>query len=106
MRLARVAHAHGALFHTDAVQAASCVPLDMQRDGIDLLSLSGHKLYGPKGIGALVCGDNVPLTPLIHALRGVMLEGIGLFSLLGDVAIVAVWGCATFALALRWFRWT
>ena len=63
---ARVAHARGVLFHTDAVQAASCLSLDMQRDGIDLLSLSGHKLYGPKGIGALVCGDNVPLTPVIH----------------------------------------
>ena len=64
--LARVARARGVLFHTDAVQAASCVPLDMQRDGIDLLSLSGHKLYGPKGIGALVCAENVPLAPVIH----------------------------------------
>jgi cysteine desulfurase len=64
--LARVAHAHGALFHTDAVQAASCVALDMQRDGIDLLSLSGHKLYGPKGVGALVRGENVSLTAVIQ----------------------------------------
>lgn len=48
----------------------------------------------------------LPLTPLIHALRGVMLEGISLFSLLGDVALVVAWGCVTFALALRWFRWT
>ena len=63
--LARLTHEHGALFHTDAVQAAGKVPLDLQRDGIDLLSLSGHKLHGPKGIGALIVRDRVPLSPVI-----------------------------------------
>ncbi len=48
----------------------------------------------------------LPLTPLIHALRGVMLEGASLVSLGADVAIIAAWGCVTFVLALRWFRWT
>jgi ABC-2 type transport system permease protein len=48
----------------------------------------------------------LPLTPLIHALRSVMLEGTSVFSLGADVAVIAAWGCATFALALRWFRWT
>jgi ABC-type polysaccharide/polyol phosphate export permease len=47
----------------------------------------------------------LPLTPLIKALRSVMLEGAGLSSLGGETALVVVWGVATFALALRWFRW-
>ena len=48
-----IAHEHGALFHTDAVQAVGKVPLDLDAGAIDMLSLSGHKLHAPKGIGAL-----------------------------------------------------
>ncbi len=47
----------------------------------------------------------IPLTPLIHAMRSVMLEGTSIFALGLDVAIVAAWGCVSFVLALRWFRW-
>src|SRR6266702_4601497 len=52
-QLAAIARDAGALFHTDAVQAVGKIPLDLKATGIDMLSLSGHKLHGPKGIGAL-----------------------------------------------------
>jgi cysteine desulfurase len=58
--------ARGVLFHCDAAQAVGHIPLAMEPLGIDLLSLSGHKLYGPKGIGALVKRPEVPLAPQLH----------------------------------------
>ena len=64
--LAAVAHAHGVLFHTDAVQAYGHVPIDVQALGIDLMSVSGHKLNGPKGIGFLYIRSGVKIDPLIH----------------------------------------
>ena len=56
----------GVLFHTDAVQAAVHVPIDVQAQHIDMLSLSAHKLHGPKGIGVLYARQGVPLTSLIE----------------------------------------
>ena len=63
--LARITKQHGALFHTDAVQSTGKVPLDVQRVPVDLVSMSAHKLHGPKGIGALYVRSGVKLRPVI-----------------------------------------
>jgi len=64
--IAGIAHEKGALFHTDAVQALGKLPIDVEKMGIDLLSMSSHKIYGPKGIGALYMNKKAKLTPFMQ----------------------------------------
>jgi len=67
--LARVAHERGALFHTDAVQSAGKIPVNVKVLGVDMLSLSAHKFYGPKGVGALWIRRGLRVLPLLTGGR-------------------------------------
>ena len=73
--LSKICHENNIPFHTDAIQAVGKVPLDVKKLGIDLLSISSHKLYGPKGIGALYIKNGINIDPVIlgggqeHGLR-------------------------------------
>ncbi len=65
-KLSKIAKEKGVYFHTDAVQAVGKIPTEVQKLNVDMLSMSGHKIYGPKGVGALYIRKGVRITPLSH----------------------------------------
>jgi len=88
--LAHLTKLHGVLFHTDAVQAGGKIPLDVNRMHIDLLSLSAHKLHGPKGVGALYVRKGVQLSPIVFGGG----QERGLRSATENVAAIVGFGAA------------
>ncbi|BAY75157.1 class V aminotransferase [Nostoc linckia NIES-25] len=88
--LGKIARSHGALFHTDAVQAAGRLAIDVQQLPVDLLSLASHKIYGPQGVGALYVRPGVELMPLLGGGG----QEMGLRSGTQAVPIIAGFGVA------------
>lgn len=94
VEVSRIAHARGALVHTDAVNAVGKLPLRVAELGVDLLSLSAHKFHGPKGVGALYLNKSTPFRPYMrggpqeHERRGGTLNVAGIVGL-GAAAILA-----------------
>jgi cysteine desulfurase len=92
--LAAIARTHGAVFHTDAAQAVGKVDLDVTELGVDLLTVVGHKMYAPKGVGALFIRAGVPVQPIIHGggqehgLRAGT-ENVAFIAALGQAAALA-----------------
>ena len=64
--ISQIARAHGILFHTDAIQSIGKIPVDVRSLGVDFLSISAHKIYGPKGVGALFIKEGTLIEPLHH----------------------------------------
>jgi len=84
--LAKISRERGVLFHTDAVQAVGKIPIDVEELGVDLLTMSGHKLYGPKGIGALYIRRGVVVEPLVSGGKQERGMRAGTENVLGIVA--------------------
>ena len=90
-----VCRERGVLFHTDAVQAIGHIPVDIQKDNIDMLSLSAHKFKGPKGVGILYAKKGIPLTNIIEGGAQERGKRAGTENLPGIVSMVAALEDAT-----------
>ena len=102
--IARIARERGILCHTDAAQLAGKIPVGVDELGVDLLSLAGHKLYAPKGVGALYVRQGVCLEPLIHGASHESGRRAGTENILLDVALGAACELAQSWLALESIR--
>ncbi|MFO7274109.1 MAG: cysteine desulfurase family protein [Bacillota bacterium] len=96
----RIAREAGVLFHVDAAQSCGKIPVDVEAIGCDLLTVAGHKLYAPKGVGALYVRSGVTLHPLIHGAdyeggRRAGTENVPYLVALGRAAEIAEWKLAT-----------
>ena len=89
-KLGEVCRERGVLFHTDAVQAAGHIPIDVKKLPVDMMTMSAHKMYGPKGIGALYIRKGIKLTPLVHGGG----QEFGLYSGTENVPSIAGMGAA------------
>ncbi|MCL2059455.1 MAG: cysteine desulfurase NifS [Oscillospiraceae bacterium] len=92
--LAAIAKSRGALFHTDAVQAAGAAPLDVEDLGVDMLTISAHKFYGPKGVGALYIRSGAKVDRFIHGGAQERARRAGTENVAGIVGLAAALGAA------------
>ena len=102
--IGRIAREHGILFHTDAAQSAGKIPTAVDELGVDLLSLAGHKLYAPKGVGVLYVRKGVHLEPLIHGAGHESGRRAGTENILLDVALGAACDLAQSLLGMESIR--
>jgi cysteine desulfurase len=107
--ISQVCKSRGVLFHCDAVQAVGKLPIDVRKAQVDYLSITGHKLYAPKGIGALYIRRKSPFTPLVyggHQERGMRggTENVPLIVGLGKAAVLAQKHLPDYATRVRPFR--
>ncbi|MEE9444002.1 MAG: cysteine desulfurase NifS [candidate division Zixibacteria bacterium] len=92
--MAAICRQAGVLFHTDAVQAVGKIPVNVKDLGMDMLSLSGHKIYGPKGIGALYVRKGLRLTPLVHGGAHEKRKRAGTENLISIIGLAKAMGLA------------
>jgi cysteine desulfurase len=107
--IAALAHEKGARVHSDAVQAVGKIPVNVEELGLDYLTMSAHKIYGPKGIGALYVKPGAPLFPLIHGghqedgFRAGTYNNTGILGF-GKAAVLAKAGLESYGKEMRFLR--